>query len=191
MLSNKKGVDGFMFDIIHLNIGGVKFSTTLSTLSTYGENFFTALVRMPSLRDGDGAYFIDREGKYFEPILHYLRAGVLPDIDYLNITLDFLIKEANFYSIDITPGICDLKEGLYTSKKWILFLEKDPMHPWIYGVTGVEDDRENGVVNAFIKNLCFVKNGVVLWNYNNDGNTNTIIYIFDISYFTRVPYSKK
>jgi len=32
---------------------------------------------IPSLKDEKGYYFVDRDGKYFEPILEYLRTGYL------------------------------------------------------------------------------------------------------------------
>jgi hypothetical protein len=63
--------------IVRLNIGGHRFMTTAGTLRSDGENFFTALLsgRLPAALDETGAYFVDRNGRYFEPILDFLRTG--------------------------------------------------------------------------------------------------------------------
>jgi len=127
--------------LIKLNIGGILFTTTEATLVAQGENFFTPLLRgeIPTLKDDNGAYFIDRNGRYFEPILDYLRHGNVTLQP--NMQLDVLLEEANFYLIDLVPGFCKINEGLYTSQNWILFLERDLEHPWLFGITGVLQER--------------------------------------------------
>ncbi|XP_065563547.1 BTB/POZ domain-containing protein KCTD3-like [Artemia franciscana] len=64
-------------EIINLNVGGKKFSTSKQTLSWIPDTFFTALLsgRIPSLLDENGAYFIDRDPTVFTQILGYLRTG--------------------------------------------------------------------------------------------------------------------
>jgi len=153
--------------VIKLNIGGYHFTTTKSTLLSRGENFFTPLLngKLNSFKDETGAFFIDRNGKYFEPILDFLRHGDLVVPHDLNLSL--VLKEANFYSIDITPGLVNIQEGLYTSSNWILFLERDSNHPWLFGVTGVEDDKSTGNKEVFFKQLCIVKDGAIHWDYDN------------------------
>ncbi len=66
-----------MSGIVKLNIGGVKYETTVGTLTCRGDNFFTTLFsnNFPALRDEDGYYFIDRDGEYFKPLLSFLRTG--------------------------------------------------------------------------------------------------------------------
>ena len=82
-----------MDSLIHLNVGGKLFTTAKSTLlnSSGNSSFFHGiLVRLPLFRllsykegkfgwakDNNGAYFIDRDGNYFEIILNYLRTGQL------------------------------------------------------------------------------------------------------------------
>ena len=89
--------------IVKLNFGGTKFMTSRETLlSSKKDNFFKSLLegKIPSTKDEEGFFFIDRNGrvsfflfiffeqmvvqqtdafffKYFEPILDYLRTGVL------------------------------------------------------------------------------------------------------------------
>ena len=49
------------------------------------------------IRDDTGAYFIDRNGKHFEPLLEYLRTGVLEIPATLSRTA--LAREADYYMV--------------------------------------------------------------------------------------------
>lgn len=130
--------------IIHLNIGGVLYTTTKATLVSRGSNFFGPLLdgQFGDLKDDTDAYFIDRNGRLFGPILDYLRQGVL-NIP-TDVKIEQIVEEAKYYAIDLLPGLCgDIKEGLYTSNNWILFFERDPDHPWIFGITGTPNFKLN------------------------------------------------
>ncbi|KAL0271207.1 UNVERIFIED_CONTAM: hypothetical protein PYX00_008377 [Menopon gallinae] len=85
-------------DIINLNVGGTRFSTSRQTLTWIPDSFFTALLsgRIPSVRDETGAIFIDRDPKNFSIILNYLRTR---DIDLRNTDLRALRLEAQYYGI--------------------------------------------------------------------------------------------
>lgn len=62
-------------DIVHLNVGGHRFSTSRQTLTVVPDTFFTALLsgRIPTLKDETEALFIDRDPRLFSYILNYLR----------------------------------------------------------------------------------------------------------------------
>eukprot|EP01128_Nolandella_sp_AFSM9_P005958 TRINITY_DN2985_c0_g1_i1.p1 TRINITY_DN2985_c0_g1~~TRINITY_DN2985_c0_g1_i1.p1 ORF type:complete len:469 (-),score=102.86 TRINITY_DN2985_c0_g1_i1:90-1496(-) len=152
--------------IVRLNIGGTAFTTTTTTLFSRGPNFFTTLVGSPlsSTVDSTGAFFVDRNGDYFAPILDFLRYGELLIPRHLN--QEALLREAQFYSVDLLPGLCgQIREGLYTSSQWIIFLERDPHNPWVWGITGVEDKDKNQR-NIFVKRVCKVKDGCISWMYH-------------------------
>ncbi|XP_055322322.1 SH3KBP1-binding protein 1 [Sitodiplosis mosellana] len=85
-------------DIVHLNVGGKKFSTSRQTLTCIPDTFFTALLsgRISSLRDDSGAIFIDRDPTLFGIILNYLRTR---DIDIKQCDLRILRHEAEYYNI--------------------------------------------------------------------------------------------
>ncbi|CAB0029078.1 unnamed protein product [Trichogramma brassicae] len=85
-------------DIVHLNVGGTRFSTSRQTLSWIPDSFFTALLsnRIASRRDESGALFIDRDPKIFSVILNYLRTK---DIDLTGVNIRTLKHEAEFYGI--------------------------------------------------------------------------------------------
>lgn len=86
-------------EIINLNVGGTKISTTRQTLTLVPDTFFSALIsgRIPSMKDDSGATFIDRDPSMFKIILNYLRTKQLPAIE--NSLLDSLKHEAEFYGI--------------------------------------------------------------------------------------------
>ncbi|XP_049826851.1 BTB/POZ domain-containing protein KCTD3 isoform X3 [Aethina tumida] len=103
-------------DILHLNVGGKRFSTSRQTLTLIPDTFFTALLngRISSLRDEKGAIFIDRDPKIFSIILNYLRTR---DIELNGIDLRILRHEAEYYNIaplvkrlmlceELTESIC-------------------------------------------------------------------------------------
>lgn len=90
-----------MSGIVKLNIGGVKYETTVGTLVSRGDNFFTTLFShmFATLKDEEGYYFIDRDGEYFKPLLSYLRTGELrvpPGMSKMCVE-----REAHFYLIDL------------------------------------------------------------------------------------------
>lgn len=85
-------------DIIHLNVGGQRFSTSRQTLTWIPDTFFTALLsgRIPSLRDETGAIFIDRDPSNFSVILNYLRTR---EVDLKDVDMRVLRQESEYYGI--------------------------------------------------------------------------------------------
>jgi hypothetical protein len=88
----------FTNDIVNLNVGGTRFSTSRHTLCSVPDSFFSSLLsgRIPSYRDETGALFIDRDPKYFGIILHFLRTR---EIDLNEVNISLLKHEAEFYGI--------------------------------------------------------------------------------------------
>ena len=86
--------------VVKLNIGGHKYITSASTL-VKEDNFFAGLLsgRFPSPKVGDQYYFIDRNGRYFEPILDYLRTGRWALPSHLQHDEKLVLAEAEFYGI--------------------------------------------------------------------------------------------
>jgi len=84
--------------IVKLNIGGYLYTTTKQTLMRGENNFFSGLLNGKfDWVEIDGAIFIDRDGKYFEPILEYLRTGdvVIPE----GMVVSSVLREAEFFGI--------------------------------------------------------------------------------------------
>ena len=77
-----EGLDAFPSDLtngeIILNVGGIKYSTTIQTITGYQSmlkaRFSSKFAIKPSK---DGSFFIDRNGELFQYILEYFRTGQL------------------------------------------------------------------------------------------------------------------
>lgn len=85
--------------IVKLNVGGFRYETTRSTLTSIPNTYFTSLLSgvFPSLKDESSAFFIDRDGHLFQPILSYLRTREITLAKDLNPAA--VAREAEFYCI--------------------------------------------------------------------------------------------
>ncbi|XP_066541711.1 BTB/POZ domain-containing protein KCTD14 [Hoplias malabaricus] len=91
--------------VVQLNVGGQIYTTTLSTLRKYPNSkisdMFSGLMKFP--KDGQGRWFIDRDGTHFGAILEFLRSEEVPNKNLMEVH-----KEAVHY--DIKPLIKVLEE---------------------------------------------------------------------------------
>ena len=58
-----------------LNIGGVRFETTVNTLCSFSDSFFAKMFggTYDTRTEPDGSYFIDRSGEHFGQVLNFMR----------------------------------------------------------------------------------------------------------------------
>uniref|UniRef100_A0AAQ5X319 BTB/POZ domain-containing protein KCTD3 n=1 Tax=Amphiprion ocellaris TaxID=80972 RepID=A0AAQ5X319_AMPOC len=93
-------------EIIHLNVGGKRFSTSRQTLTWVPDSFFSSLLsgRISTLKDETGAIFIDRDPSLFTTILNFLRTK---ELHPRSINVHMLMHEAEFYGI--TPLVRKLQ----------------------------------------------------------------------------------
>jgi len=88
---------------VRLNVGGKEFVSTKTTLCKNAQSFFYKLCQDdPSIglttdKDENGAFLIDRDPRYFAPILNYLRHGKL--VIESNLQEEGVLEEAEFYNI--------------------------------------------------------------------------------------------
>ena len=102
--------------IVTLNVGGSRYTTTLSTLTKYPDSMLGAMFsgRHALVQQEDGSYFIDRDGEAFSHILSYLRNSniILALVPTFARELRLRLKyEAQFYQfreLETTLGLMDL-----------------------------------------------------------------------------------
>jgi len=100
--------------IVKLDIGGTLHKTLLSTLTKH-PGFFQDMFSSTQalLKDGEGAIFIDRDGRYFYHVLNYLRDGRVPQT-LTTSEVEALVREAEFYKLS---NLLTLLEQIATKSK--------------------------------------------------------------------------
>jgi len=92
---------------VKLNIGGKVFMTSLATLTTEKDTFFSAMFseRFNTQPDDDGFFFIDRDYKFFSLILNHMRGVDIsePLRDLSKKDRAMLLQEVEFYQISSFP----------------------------------------------------------------------------------------
>ncbi|XP_005092171.1 BTB/POZ domain-containing protein KCTD7 isoform X2 [Aplysia californica] len=84
--------------VLELNVGGVYYTTSLSTLVKSQDHMLSAMFSGRHLvaKDKDGRYFIDADGTLFSHILRYLRSGDLP----CSSMAPQVYKEAKYFGLE-------------------------------------------------------------------------------------------
>lgn len=112
-------------NIIELNVGGRKFTTTRDTLCKDADSMLAAMFSgdfMPAHQDSKGRVFLDRNGDMFAVILSYLRGEPLQVPDGV-VQQRALVAEAHFFQVlhfylamlDVSPGVMYTKAfAMYT-----------------------------------------------------------------------------
>ena len=96
----------FHGQVIDLNVGGTRYSTSLSTLTKYPESMlgvmFSGRHDLETMKCSDGSFFIDRDGTHFRHILNYLRDGVevVDSFPRSVVVLQGFLREAKYYQLD-------------------------------------------------------------------------------------------
>ena len=98
---------GRMADVITLNVGGTRFTTSRVTLMSEPSMLEAMFSGRHSLQAGaDGSYFIDRDGRLFHHCLNYLRKClVVPETEAARSELLF---EAEYYQL---AGLIEVLSG--------------------------------------------------------------------------------
>ncbi|KAL0491120.1 F-box/WD repeat-containing protein, partial [Acrasis kona] len=100
-------------DYVKLNIGGTIFATTIKTLTSQGNNFFSEM--FDEMDPGaDGSYFIDRDANDFSIILSKLRGyDIQESIKEMNAKRRRqLIEDINYYSMNDIFSDCFDENGI-------------------------------------------------------------------------------
>ncbi|XP_011505587.1 PREDICTED: BTB/POZ domain-containing protein KCTD12 [Ceratosolen solmsi marchali] len=114
MSDQEAGNDTTTPNVIELNVGGVFYTTNLSTLTREADSNLANIFKEKSCleRDAKGKYFLDRDGVLFRYVLDFLRnqALVLPEGFRER---ERLRLEANFYGLsNLERAILEQKDTL-------------------------------------------------------------------------------
>ncbi len=122
--------------IIHLNVGGQRFSTYRSTLIKYKDSMLYAMFAgsFPIQSESDGSYFIDRDPTHFRTILNYLRDGPavqLPDFHrvLIHASPDFAKVPRDEAHLGGNSGADEMK--------WFVHYRELATEAHFYGLTGL------------------------------------------------------
>lgn len=110
--------------IVTLNVGGILYTTTKATLLKYPDSMLGSLISngLPSTRDTNGHFFIDRDGQVFRHVLNFLRSSQLCLPSNFK-DLDLLAAEADFYQISpLIEAVNEFRDAL-TRKAKTFYLE--------------------------------------------------------------------
>ena len=117
-----------MDDWVKLNVGGKIFWTTKTTLQSEPDSMFAKMFSgevAPGTKDEKGAYLLDQNPKYFEPILDYLRTREL--INDPNVSMDGVLAVAQFFGIQSLVKIIKKLKRAEARAKEIEKSERDLM----------------------------------------------------------------
>eukprot|EP01118_Nematostelium_gracile_P005841 TRINITY_DN1866_c1_g1_i1.p2 TRINITY_DN1866_c1_g1~~TRINITY_DN1866_c1_g1_i1.p2 ORF type:complete len:130 (-),score=21.90 TRINITY_DN1866_c1_g1_i1:522-911(-) len=82
----------------YLNVGGKRFSTSKSTLTSIEDTYFHAMLSSDKWKPNeDGEYFIDRNPKHFQRIIDYMKDGRLFN-DLNRQEKEEIVKETRYQS---------------------------------------------------------------------------------------------
>ena len=79
------------------------------------------------LQDDQGAYLVDRDPRYFPPVLNYLRSGKL--IIDSNLSEEGILAEAEFYSLSSLVQILKEKIKAKTNRVWMHVFRSEKANP--------------------------------------------------------------
>lgn len=119
-----------MSEII-LNVGGKIFKTSRETINKYPDYPLAKIIGPLGKPNVLGEYFIDRNPKYFEPILDYYRTNIL--VKPKNLIMELYICELDYWNIDNININKFIKwSNVHTEKKLEKLLNNDLYLQTIY-----------------------------------------------------------
>ncbi|KAJ1425678.1 BTB/POZ protein [Ochromonadaceae sp. CCMP2298] len=87
---------------IELDVGGVKYTTSLTTLTRFPDSMIGCMFsgRHALQVEEDGYFFIDRDGRHFHHILNFLRSPEGYKVEIVGADERELRRECEYYGID-------------------------------------------------------------------------------------------
>jgi len=120
--------------IIKLNVGGKRFTTSLTSLRVADEGSVLAAMfngRYSLKKDADGYFFIDRDGSLFEHILNFLRDGAKRVPLFSSIHIAQLVRrEAQYYGLTSLSNLIKAPHPVPFHISRLRELKYKKMQPW-------------------------------------------------------------
>ncbi|RKO93828.1 BTB/POZ protein, partial [Blyttiomyces helicus] len=110
---------------VKLNVGGYHFETSVDTLRSAGDSFFTCLFDgkwIANPDESDGSIFIDRDGRNFHHILNHLRDGSKAILPADAETLKNIANEADFFGLLDLAILARGKGGVFSFASFVLVM---------------------------------------------------------------------
>jgi len=160
-----------------LDIGGERFHTSRATLLKYENCYFSAMLLSDEFKpDSTGAYFIDRNPRYFAILLDYLRTNEIEELQSANSKGGKIQKEFQFYGIPFPKIIkytfsngqqfAVMRKAYLVNKGTLLHSGK---HKWTVRVDNLVAPYDLGVVCPFHTSH-FNYGTPTAWGIRDNGN---------------------
>ena len=158
-----KRINESIENVITVNVGGVYYSTSRSTLCADQNSMLAAMFsgfhKLEKLKDG--SYFIDANGKHFGIILDYLRGRIMYSGDLIadKKTLVELRREVDFYNLLELKDLIDicLKRYQTSFSEWFFsYFKQENSKPVSYKSIKDADFRKFDFTKCQFKNVTFL-----------------------------------
>jgi len=146
---------------IKLNVGGTVYATSIDTLISSGNTYFSMMFsdKWDLKRDDrDDTYFIDRDPFVFSYILNFLRTSTISKIHLTPLQLEFLISDAEFYQIEALISILkpDSKQNVAapTEKAIEKIVQPDTEYDYLFKLLIIGDAGvgKSGLILRYVDN---------------------------------------
>ena len=141
-------------DIVRLNVGGMIYTTSRSTLCKYPDSMLGTMFggKFEITYDDAGCAFNDRDGEMFRHVLNFLRTGrlLLPkEFD----DFDLLESEADFYQIrPLSDGLMEQKRNIIGRNTTLeLYIKTKLCWEWDDSDDDEEDNYSTRVIKRIVK----------------------------------------
>ena len=103
-------MSGDLIDIMHLEVGGLRFSLLPEDIAKHPECFFATLAKREWRQNQEKVVKIDRDGRLFRYVYIFMISGYLLKDTLSVIELEGLCEEADFYHLPDLAEACDVFE---------------------------------------------------------------------------------
>lgn len=182
-----------MSKIIILNVGGIKYTTTITTLSSEQGSMLERMFngKLQSIQEEDGSYFIDSDGEIFKYILEYLRYRTITIEELSGRTISLINKSLDYFSINYKINMRNIYPMIETknlSLGNINFIANDND----YILDFIHRNMFNNILDNYSTVIFFkYRCKILYYNYNSVNNSYNITIQSDFNKLTDIMITTK